>query len=158
MRAIEQPGRRSILRVLAVVVAVAAISAVVADGALAKKRLPYKSGSYTGMTSQGEPIGLSVKKRKVTVVYVDLRPPCYVPDPFLPPLSWAGLTGKIKVKKVGAIAFGKGRKRVGYFEVDAPGDSGFVLGWLKGRRAEGVAEHDYPGCPYDFDWEAKQGR
>ena len=57
---------------------------------------------------------------------------------------------------VGSIAFERGRlKRVGAFEAPAPGGSGAIIGWIKGKKAEGLGYDEYPGCPYDFDWEGK---
>jgi hypothetical protein len=151
----ERLGKRFTWRVLAITAAVAALTMAVADGAVAKKKLPFKTGAYPGMTSQGQPMSLAVEKKTVNVVYVDLAPPCFVSNGLFPPPSFAGLQGDIKVMKIGDIAFGPGRKRAGVFEVDAPG-GGYVRGYIKGRKAEGFADDDYPGCPSFFDWEAER--
>jgi hypothetical protein len=153
MRAAEHPTTRRIPRALAITAAVAALTMALADGAVAKKKPPFKTGNYSGMTEQGQPMGLIVEKKAVNVVYVDLAPPCFVSNGLAPPPSFAGLLGDIKVKKVGAIAFGPGRKRVGTFEVDAP-FGGYVRGYIKGSKAEGFADDHYPGCGSFFDWEA----
>jgi hypothetical protein len=124
-----------------------------------KKKAPFKNGTYTGTTTQGEPIQLDIKKKEATLVFVDVNPPCFRPTPGAgghSQPSFAGLTGEIKIRKVGKIAFGDGRKKVGSFDIELPGDRGFLFGYVKGKKAEGFASDAYPGCPYEFDWEASR--
>ena len=115
----------------------------------------FKTGNYTGTTTQGEPIFLIVEKKVVTIT-VDVRPPCLIPDPFFPGQPELHGQDEIVKKKVGVIAFGPGLKKVGAFEADAAGDRATIFGYLKGKKAEGFVSDAYPGCPYDFDWEAKR--
>jgi hypothetical protein len=128
------------------------------EGQAKKKKKVFKNGTYTGTTSQGEQIQLDIKKKEATLVFVDVNPPCDKPPAGAPHFkpSFAGLTGEIKVKEVGKIAFGRGRKKVGSFDAEFPGDRGILIGYVKGKKAEGFAGDEYPGCPYDFDWEAER--
>jgi len=76
MTAMERPGKGFVWRALTILAALSALTAALADGADAKKKRAFKTGSYMGTTSQG-------------------------------------------------------------------------------KKAEGLGYDEYPGCPYDFDWEAK---
>ncbi|MGH2994318.1 MAG: hypothetical protein ACRDL1_12400 [Solirubrobacterales bacterium] len=152
----ERPGKRFVWRTLTMVAALAALTLAIADDSPAKKKKPvFKTGNYNGTTTQGEPIFLIVEKKQVTV-NVDVRPPCLIPDPFFPGQPELHGQAEIEKKKVGRIAFGSGRKKVGAFEADAAGGRATIFGYLKGKKAEGFVHDDYPGCPYDFDWEAER--
>jgi hypothetical protein len=129
------------------------------EGQAKKKKKVFKTGTYTGTTTQGQPIQLDIKKKEATLVFVDVNPPCFRPTPGIgghSQPSFAGLTGEMKVKEIGKIAFGEGHKRVGGFDIELPGDRGVLFGYVKGKKAEGFATDEYPGCPYDFDWEASR--
>jgi hypothetical protein len=107
----------------------------------------FSRGAYTGATSQGEGLSLSVnkKKTKVTVVFFEFdAPPCGGPGG----LQYAGLTDKIKPS--------------GKFNVPSPGDGfyGYVKGKFDGRKAAGTALYhfDSAGCDSGVvDWEAEKG-
>jgi len=161
MRAAEHATRRLIPHALAITAAFAGLTMAVGDTAEAKK-LPFETGSYMGTTDQSntDPIGFRVEKKAVTALFVDLHPPCYVHNPQIPmpPPSFAGLEGKIKLKKVRGIFGDQSRKRMGTFRANGPDGESFVLGWIKGRKAKGYVYDAYPGCPYDFLWEAKLSR
>jgi hypothetical protein len=101
----------------------------------------FKSGTYTGKTSQddegGSPHDLMLKvnrkKTKVTVVFFELEAdPCKGTGG----LQYAGLTAKIR--------------RSGKFKALSPGDGfyGYVKGKFDGRKATGTARYTFEstGC------------
>jgi len=115
--------------------------------------LAFKSGTYSGTTSQddegGDPHNLQLKvnrkKTRVTVVFFELEAdPCKGTGG----LQYAGLKAKIKDS--------------GKFKALSPGDGfyGYVKGKFQGRQAEGTAlyEVEASGCDSgEVTWEAEKG-
>ncbi|MDX6587847.1 MAG: hypothetical protein QOI31_2320 [Solirubrobacterales bacterium] len=134
-----RPRRKGAALVIAALVVLAvAISPAIAG---------FKSGTYSGKTSQDANLQLSVNKSKtkVNVVFFEfIAPPCGGPGG----TQYAGLEGKIKDS--------------GKFNVPSPGDGfyGYVKGKFKGKSAEGTALYhfDAQGCDSGIvDWTAKKG-
>jgi hypothetical protein len=107
----------------------------------------FKSGNYSGTTSQGKSLGLKVNsaKTKVTVVYFEFSaPPCGGKGG----LQYAGLKAKIRSD--------------GTFKAKSPADGyyGYVKGRFHGRYADGRALYHYDpsGCNSgDVTWSAEKG-
>jgi hypothetical protein len=114
----------------------------------------FKSGKYTGKTSQddegGNPHDLALKvnrkKTRVSVIYFELEAdPCKGTGG----LQYAGLKAKIK--------------RSGKFKALSPGDGfyGYVKGKFKGKRASGTAVYNPEGTGCDsgiVEWKARKSQ
>ena len=133
----ESSTRRWTRRGAAIMSVVFAIGVIAAAPATAG----FKSGTYSGKTSQddgaGHPLHLQLKvnkrKTRVTVVFFELSaPPCAGKGG----LQYAGLHARIKP--------------TGRFKALSPGDGfyGYVKGKFKGRTASGTATYDVDssGC------------
>jgi hypothetical protein len=150
-----------IIRNLIAIVAIASalLLVVAADSSMAKKKKPvFKPGTYFGVTQDGA-VGFEATKKKVTALFLDFNPPCYLGPfiEFLPPPSYAGASADIKVKKVGLT----GKKKKGVFQYNHQATNGFVRGELRGKKAEGVGLAEYTNangvaCHQFVDWEAKR--
>ena len=119
--------RRRIATSIGAVVLALALVPVLAQG--------FKSGTYSGDTSQGQSLQLKVNKAKtkVTVVFFEfVAPPCGG----MGGLQYAGLTGKLR--------------NSGKFRVLSPADGyyGYVKGKFEHHSADGTALYHYDpsGC------------
>jgi hypothetical protein len=145
-------GRRRAWVTVAIVGALAALALALTDGAEAKKKKPFKTGTYSGTSEQAQnnALQLDIKKKQVTLVFFEFYDPSCT-YPCMQP-QWAGLTGEIKKKK-----------KKGEFKVQSPGNGyyGYVEGTVKGKKAEGTVRYDKGGYdpetpPLPIKWEAKR--
>ncbi len=147
-----QPLPRRTATLLLAFLAVISVGMLLADTGVAKKKPPFKTGTYTGTSNQVQrnALQLDIKKKKVSVVFFDFYNPACV-YPCMQP-SWAGISGKIEKK---------GKK--GEFEVPSPGDGyyGYVSGTVKRKKAHGSVYYAPGGYdpdlpPLPFKWSAER--
>ncbi|MGI9021153.1 MAG: hypothetical protein ACR2G3_10635 [Solirubrobacterales bacterium] len=114
---------------LSTIAAVALLGAI--PGAAAAD---WRSGTYTGTTSQGKTLQLDVTQRRVNITFFGyVAPPC-------------GGAGGVQFAGVKARIGSTGR-----FKYQEPYYGGFIKGRLQGRRVEGTAAYYFSNATTSCD-------